>query len=142
MGLPAGSCRAAGQGTPVTLMSQLAVCARGARSVCFLDATGEIFAERGVNPGQGCSDAFCQCEPSWDAAHTNGTASTHEVPLSYLNSALATRDKTIFMDDVASVGRAWRAWASRSAAPQLILVRGKIRASTERALLPDSCPAK
>ena len=31
-------------------------------------------------------------------------------------AAHATRDKTIFMNDVASVGRAWRAWASRSAA--------------------------
>ena len=101
MGLPAGSCRAAGQGTPVTLMSQLAVCSWPGPSA-FLDATGEILPNAGLTRGK----AFCQCEPSWDATHTNGAAYTHEVPLSYLNSAHATRDKTIFMNDVASVGRA------------------------------------
>ena len=50
VGLPAGSCRAAGQGTPVTLMGLL--CAGGARSVCFCGRHWRDLCRTRVKAGQ------------------------------------------------------------------------------------------
>ena len=153
MGLPAGSCRAAGQGTPVTLMSQLAVCARGARSVCFLDATGEIFAER--RGGKDCSEALHRLSPFFVSVNPiilnapEGQRGTHKwdglLPTRYpfIVSQFCTRHTR---QDNLHEGRGQRGprVASLDRAPRHCSAdrRGKMRGSTERALLPDSCPAK